>query len=190
MSIYTGNLIRKYRKQKGLTQKQLGDLCGIADSNIRKYEAGRQNPKIETVEKIADALNVHPLVLMGRITEDMANEQNISITPGAVFAALFNYMYGNCEIQKNIADNLNHSNINYVLGTDEKVTISDLTYDNISESIERIVRISVDFALKYNSQEPFSLLYDLEKADLCTLKKIHEYANFLIEQQNHVEPEE
>ena len=52
----TGTKIKEIRKQKGLTQKQLGDLCGIADSNIRKYENGKQNPKIETLQKIADAL--------------------------------------------------------------------------------------------------------------------------------------
>ena len=32
--------IRKIRKEKNLTQKQLGDLCNpkIAEANIRKYE--------------------------------------------------------------------------------------------------------------------------------------------------------
>lgn len=184
MSTTTGDLIRKYRKQKGLTQKKLGDLCGIADSNIRKYETGRQKPKIETIEKIAEALDVHPLVLIGRISEESVTQQSIHITPVEVFAALFNYMYGNCEIQKNTKDNVDSLNINYILGTDEKFTISDLTYDNTCESIERIVRMSINCALKYNSQEPFSLLYDLENADLQTLKMIHEYANFLIYQKN------
>ena len=53
----TGEKIREIRIQKGLTQKQLGDKCGIADSNIRKYEKGKQNPKIETLQKISIALN-------------------------------------------------------------------------------------------------------------------------------------
>lgn len=39
MPTYTGDMIRKYRTEKGLTQKKLGELCGIADSNIRKYES-------------------------------------------------------------------------------------------------------------------------------------------------------
>ena len=51
-------MIRKCRTEKGLTQKKLGELCGIADSNIRKYESGNQNPKIETLQKIADALDI------------------------------------------------------------------------------------------------------------------------------------
>ena len=58
MPTYTGDMIRKCRTEKGLTQKKLGELCGIADSNIRKYESCNQNPKIETLQKIADALDI------------------------------------------------------------------------------------------------------------------------------------
>ena len=53
-----GEKIKILRQQKGLTQKQLGDLCGMADSAIRRYESGRANPKIETLEKIAIALDI------------------------------------------------------------------------------------------------------------------------------------
>ncbi len=53
-----GNRIREIRKQRGLTQKALGELCGIAEPNIRKYELGKQNPKYGTLFKIADALKV------------------------------------------------------------------------------------------------------------------------------------
>lgn len=55
---YTSDAIRRIRKEKGLTQKQLGERCGIADSNIRKYESGTQNPKLETLQKISNALEV------------------------------------------------------------------------------------------------------------------------------------
>ena len=52
--------IKKFRKDKGLTQKQLGELCNpkIAEANIRKYELGKANPKVETLERIAAALGV------------------------------------------------------------------------------------------------------------------------------------
>lgn len=55
-----GENIKRIRQEKGLTQKQLGNLCNpsMADSAIRRYEAGKANPKIETIQKIADALNV------------------------------------------------------------------------------------------------------------------------------------
>ena len=54
----SGELIRKERKAKKLTQKELGDLCGMADSAIRRYESGRGNPTIATLRRIAAALNV------------------------------------------------------------------------------------------------------------------------------------
>ena len=52
--------IRKYRKEKNLTQKQLGNLCNpkIEEANIRKYELGKANPKVETLERIAAALEI------------------------------------------------------------------------------------------------------------------------------------
>lgn len=53
-----GKNIKKFRLKNGLTQKQLGEKCGMADSAIRRYELERANPKIETLQKIATALNV------------------------------------------------------------------------------------------------------------------------------------
>ena len=53
-----GDKIKELRLRSGLTQKSLGEKCGIAEPTIRKYELGKLNPKVETVKKIADALNV------------------------------------------------------------------------------------------------------------------------------------
>ena len=53
-----GAKIREHRKARGLTQKELGERAGIAEPTIRRYELGKLNPKFETVQKIAKALNV------------------------------------------------------------------------------------------------------------------------------------
>lgn len=60
-----GEKIRSVRKERGFTQKKLGELCGINEANIRKYELGKQNPKIETIDKIASALGISAFELMG-----------------------------------------------------------------------------------------------------------------------------
>lgn len=60
-----GVKIKGLRLQNGLTQKQLGEKCGIAEPTIRKYELGKLNPKIETIGKIAAALNVSVADIMG-----------------------------------------------------------------------------------------------------------------------------
>lgn len=56
--------IRRIRKEKHMTQKQLGSLCGMDEANIRKYELGKINPKIETAERIAEALGVNVIELI------------------------------------------------------------------------------------------------------------------------------
>ena len=68
-----GDNIRRLRKERGITQKKLGELCGIAEPNIRKYESGKQNPKLETIEKIASALGVTAFDLMGIEYFDLKN---------------------------------------------------------------------------------------------------------------------
>lgn len=60
-----GDKIRSTRKERGLTQKELGSLCGMADSAIRRYESNRGNPTEKTLQRIADALGVSPDYLLG-----------------------------------------------------------------------------------------------------------------------------
>jgi len=55
----TGKKIKLIRMMRGLTQKQLGELSGIHEVAIRKYELGKNLPKEEQLKKIADALNVN-----------------------------------------------------------------------------------------------------------------------------------
>lgn len=62
-----GARIKKLRKDRGITQKQLADMCGTYDSAIRKYESGKTIPRIETIKKIADALCVPVEMLMGLV---------------------------------------------------------------------------------------------------------------------------
>lgn len=53
-----GQNIKKYRKEKKITQKELATLVGVNEVTIRSYEAEKYRPKIETLKKIADALNI------------------------------------------------------------------------------------------------------------------------------------
>ena len=73
-----GDRIRDLRKQKGLTQKELGERCKppIADSTIRSYELGRLNPGLNTRRKIAKALDVNlGLLLTDERGEPMSKEE-------------------------------------------------------------------------------------------------------------------
>ena len=50
--------LKEIRKQKGLSSDKLGELVGLSGSAIRNIEAGRRKIKLETLEKIAQALGV------------------------------------------------------------------------------------------------------------------------------------
>lgn len=78
----TGQRIRDRRKELGLTQKQLGELCGMADSAIRKYESGRITPKHQTLKRIANALRVSEWNLAGISFEDHIDGSSVAIVDG------------------------------------------------------------------------------------------------------------
>lgn len=46
------------RKEKSLTQKQLGELIGVHVAQIRRYERGTSQPTLDVIRKIAIALHV------------------------------------------------------------------------------------------------------------------------------------
>lgn len=54
----TGKKIKLIHTFRGLTQRELGEACGIHEVAIRKYELGRNILKPEQLRKIAEALNV------------------------------------------------------------------------------------------------------------------------------------
>jgi len=51
-----GTKVRKLRKQKGLTQEKLSELAGIDYSYLNLIEAGKKNPSIKKLAKIARVL--------------------------------------------------------------------------------------------------------------------------------------
>lgn len=79
-----GKIIKKFRKEKGLTQKQLGKACGIDEANIRKYENGKQTPRIENLEKIANAMGMSASDLIMSQMADLLPDIEIADPP--VFA--------------------------------------------------------------------------------------------------------
>lgn len=50
-----GGLVRAARKEAGLTQEALAERAGIQPLSVSHFENGRQAPKTETLERIAEA---------------------------------------------------------------------------------------------------------------------------------------
>ncbi len=53
-----GQRIRYIRKEKKLTQEDLGSLCGLSYKFISDVERGKQNASIDSIASIAKALKV------------------------------------------------------------------------------------------------------------------------------------
>ncbi|GFD78702.1 helix-turn-helix domain-containing protein [Tenacibaculum sp. IMCC1] len=60
-----GETIFKLRKERGLSQMDLGALLGIDRENIRKYEKGLQEPRLRTIIKFAEAFQIDFNELLG-----------------------------------------------------------------------------------------------------------------------------
>lgn len=58
--VRVGNNIKKYRKEAGITLKELGEKIGVAEATAQKYEAGNIKKNIsggKTNEKGVDFIN-------------------------------------------------------------------------------------------------------------------------------------
>ena len=53
-----GIKIRILRNKLNMSQEKLGELAGLSTNSISTIERGQSKPTIETLEKIANALNI------------------------------------------------------------------------------------------------------------------------------------
>lgn len=66
MEIYDrGELIRKLRTERKITQKQLADRLGVSEATVCKYENNTSTPPFETLRSIASIFNVSMDTLCG-----------------------------------------------------------------------------------------------------------------------------
>ena len=68
-----GSLIYKLRKEKGMTQKELGNAMNVSDRTISKWERGAGMPDVSLLRDLSDLLGVD----IGRILSgDLAPNEN------------------------------------------------------------------------------------------------------------------
>lgn len=56
--------VAQLRKEQGLSRNELGRLTGLRASSIYRIETGGSSPRLQTIEKLAWALHVHPSELL------------------------------------------------------------------------------------------------------------------------------
>ena len=61
----TGDKLLHARMDAGLTQREIADRIGVSESMIWAYERGKRKPKLETINRFAQAIGVDPSTLYG-----------------------------------------------------------------------------------------------------------------------------
>ena len=74
-----GKRIKQARKKANITQKELGKLVDMSHQQIAQYENNSRNPKFETLNKIAEALNVGVWDLYDELPSEEINERKMEL---------------------------------------------------------------------------------------------------------------
>lgn len=77
-----GNKIARLRKEKGLTQEQLGELLFVSDKTISSWEANRTEPSLEMLVSISEILeeSVGNLIYNDSSKNDVETEIKIKLS--------------------------------------------------------------------------------------------------------------
>ncbi len=72
---FIGQRIRNYRNQQGLSQEKLAELSGCHPTYIGQLERGEKNATLESIEKIAVALNIPLSTLFEKLGGEEDNDR-------------------------------------------------------------------------------------------------------------------
>lgn len=56
--------IRKIRKERGLSQEEFAEICGLHRNYLSSIERGERNITLDTLSQISNAINLSPIKLL------------------------------------------------------------------------------------------------------------------------------
>ncbi|HXS47690.1 MAG TPA: helix-turn-helix transcriptional regulator, partial [Solirubrobacterales bacterium] len=60
MAANLGRNLRSARERRDLTQEQVAERSGVHATEVSRIEAGKRDPKVSTLERLAAAVEVSP----------------------------------------------------------------------------------------------------------------------------------
>lgn len=164
--------LKELRKEHNLSMKELGKILGLSESTISLYEAGKREPDIKTLIKIADYFNVSVDVLLSR---DETNKDEI----------LDNHSLSMFNFEKMCDDLDEHSldRIHSVLYSLRRIQYNDALFakdkqylfSTITELIGRIERYVDDFRTATDFGKVFDYSFHNKRfinGEVAVLKRI------------------
>lgn len=138
----TGQRIQQARKKAGLSQKQLGEKLGLSASMIGQWENDLRNPKYETLQKIAKALDVDPETFYTDREKEISEWSNIDGWQSGVGAG-----------EKGLTEDLGYQGYTFSkLERDLIWAFSDLNESGQQEAVKRVEELTE--IPRYRRQEP------------------------------------
>lgn len=72
-----GNVIRQLRLSRGMSQEVLSGLAGLDRTHYSKIERGQRLPTLESLWKIAHALNIPPHQIVLELERQISRQENV-----------------------------------------------------------------------------------------------------------------
>ncbi len=63
--VYIGNRLKNLRTRRALTQRELAERAGISTNALNRLELDKAEPHMSTLRKLARALEIDPIELVG-----------------------------------------------------------------------------------------------------------------------------
>ncbi len=96
-----GNFITKCREEKKLTQSKLGELLGVSNKAVSKWENGKSLPNTKIMTKLCDILQVSLEELLNGARNEIQDEKDVSLTE---FEHVFKYYNNDSRVEIGLYD--------------------------------------------------------------------------------------
>ena len=166
-----GDNIKQFRKDKGLSQKELGKKIGVSQQMIAQYESNKREPKLQTLVKIATALDIPIVYLLSNCSNIVFDEKDLKFLENN---------NNSIEIRKKSSDFLEHF-LDYLVSIGLGVDI----YDDPSnfDMLKLKKRDDDDFIVAISDPSRDNMIF-LRKDRLVTF--MNRIENFIYEEINYL----
>lgn len=158
----TGKIIKELREKEKLTQLELGNIIGVSDKTISKWETGKGLPDISLIEPLSKALKVSVIEL---INGEYITNQNKS-------SNMLKSKFSVCPICGNIIHTMGES-INSCCGINLPILDAELNNEKHfinCEIIENEYYVSLNHDM--NKEHYISFIAYVTN-DICEIKKLY-----------------
>lgn len=183
-----GKFIAKLRKEKNLTQAQLGEKLNVSDTAVSKWERGKTLPDISILEELSDILEI----TVSDLLRGEKNTDDITIKAIKYYNKASKYKYAKCFVillivivigflSAFLINNYNRFRVYSIGSTKDEFIVSGYLIVNKNKNI--LIIDNIEYNSKYSGTNYQTILNQIDiilkddKKILFTLGNNLEYEN-------------